>query len=217
MKTVIGLAGVKTSGKTTVSDIIMELISNSKESALADKLKNVSAEAFGLSRDSFDLQSLKEVPFNSGPKFFNSNSIKSILDGFGIECDKTLLNKITKSLVNTPLETPRRIAQIVGTELLRVYGTPDIHCEQVSLYDDITIISDIRFTNEFEYFNKLENIKFIPLYIHRQGAEKVVDLKTSHASETSVFEFNHKCKMINNNGTIDSTKEQIIKSLQGLV
>ena len=213
MKTVIGLAGVKTSGKSTVAGIIHNHIM-AEESALADNLKNASAVAFNLERIAFDSQDLKEVLFTTGPKFFSKESIISIMSAFNIELTTTQVTSVFERLKYTTLESPRKIAQIVGTELLREYGGMDIHCQNVKLFDTVTIISDMRFPNEFDFFDKNEDIKFIPLYIQRDEAEQHVDMKKSHASETSVFLFSDKCVRINNNGTLGETEMQILEVLK---
>lgn len=206
---VIGLAGVKTSGKSTISDMIRSVHANAKESALADKLKNVSAEAFDVGRNYFDEQSLKEVPFDK-PKFLNKETIAFITNFFNIAITEGQLDEVYSKLKDTPLDTPRRIAQIVGTELLRTFGGEDIHCDNVKVYDnEITIISDIRFPNEFSYFNKRPDTLFVPLYIQRDLAEKEVDMEKSHPSETLVFTFCDKCIKIDNNGTLDNTLDQV--------
>ena len=213
MKTVIGLAGVKTSGKSTIAEIIKSHIM-AEESALADNLKNASAKAFNINRMFFDSQDFKEVPFWTGPKFFSKESIHSILSEFNIEITAIQLTAIYERLRYTTLESPRKIAQIVGTELLREYGGIDIHCKSVKLFDTVTIISDMRFPNEFDYFDRNDDIKFIPLYIQRDEAEQHVDMNKSHVSETSVFLFSDKCVRINNNGTLGDTEKQILEVLK---
>jgi len=209
MKTVIGLAGVKTSGKSTVANIIKG-ISGAQEAALADKLKNTCAEAFGLTRDDFDSQALKEVPFSSA-KLVTRTNIRTILNCFGL--DLFLSEKLTH-LEGTSMETPRRIAQFVGTEVLRSLGNPDIHCESVNLSDGVTVISDMRFPNEYDYFDRMDNINFIPLYIARDEAEAEVT-SDSHPSETSVFLFSDKCEKIDNNGTLSDLELNIKTYLEG--
>jgi len=214
MRTVIGLAGVKTSGKSTVAEMVKSLVPNAKEAALADKLKNVSAEVFGLDREQFDNQDLKEVPFDN-PKLLDHGRIEQILTLFNVEPTQELMQTYyTNNVEGMLLETPRKIAQIVGTEVLRATGNSDIHCENVPLNNEgVTVISDLRFPNEYEYFKNSKDIFFIPLYIHRTEAEKHVT-EDSHPSEKCVFEFNNKCVMIDNNGTLENTKAQVFNVLK---
>ena len=215
MKTIIGLAGVKTSGKSTVANMIKDMLPNTTESALADKLKNVCAEVFNIERNQLDAQELKEVPFDT-PKVLFQERIEEILNLFNIEVTEELLQKyMTNNIEGMLLETPRKIAQIVGTEVLRTAGNPDIHCDNVNLDGDIVVISDLRFPNEFSYFSN-KDFNFVPLYIQRDEAEKHVT-EDSHPSEKCVFEFSGKCIKINNNGSLKNTKEQIKKIIEGSV
>lgn len=215
MKVVIGLAGVKTSGKSTVADIIKKLTGGEikvMESALANKLKVVSAEVFDVPRDHFDRQDVKEVLFEDGPKILSVEKIHRVLHGFNVPVTQVLMNKYEDAgIIGMELETPRKIAQIVGTEVLRTTGDEDIHCKNMPMNDDgITIVSDLRFPNEFSYFHRLapEGVRFIPFYVQRDEAEKHVT-KDSHPSETSVFLFSGQCTRLSNNGSLQDLEDSI--------
>ena len=135
---VIGLAGVKTSGKSTVTNIIRKYF-DLKEAALAEKLKVASAETFRVARSDFDDQRYKEVPFAEGPKILTEDSIRSLLTFFKVNPDE-LIDPVLytkridtyRDIIGMKLESPRKIAQIVGTEVLRRVGE-DIHCENLEL------------------------------------------------------------------------------------
>ncbi len=117
-------------------------------------------------------------------------------------------------MVDTMLESPRRIAQVIGTEILRATGDEDIHCKNMPLNESgVTIVSDIRFPNEFNYFNKLEGTLFIPIYIQRDEAEQYVT-EDSHPSEKSVFEFAHKCISLHNNSDLHDLKINTLQLLR---
>jgi dephospho-CoA kinase len=217
MKTVIGLVGVKASGKTTTTSILKDLISKKtqdtvKEVALADKLKDVCSSAFNIPRNTFDCQKYKEIPFS----IFN---LKTTLEKHHIEyiCkefsrEEEYRKADFSKIIGTQLTSARNIAQIVGTEVLRSLGDEDIHCKSISMDADINIISDIRFPNEYEYFKKLEeqeSIRFHPLYVYRKKAENEIDLENSHGSETSVFLIKDRCLQIDNNGTLEDLRKNI--------
>lgn len=214
MRTVIGLAGVKTSGKSTAAEIVKKLVGdNIIETALAGKLKDVCADVFGLTRDHFDNQDVKEVPFRRGPKILSANTIEKILTAFNVEMTDEVFMKKYFNILGMELETPRKIAQIVGTEVLRATGDEDIHCKNMPMNENgITIVSDLRFPNEFNYFQNNENIRFIPMYIQRDEAEAFVT-EDSHPSEKCVFEFSGKCSLIPNNGSLDDLEANIATSL----
>jgi hypothetical protein len=204
MKIVIGLTGFKQSGKSTSASIIKELYPKAKEVALADKLKDVCSVVFNVPRDHFDNQDFKEQLFIE-PKELTLAYVKYILNKFNIiNPNLSKLNCVGKVLV-----TPRQIAQIVGTEVLRRCANEDIHCENIKLLSKITIVSDMRFPNEYNYFAKNSDIYFIPLYIDRKLAEDKVDRIKSHSSETSIYLFRDNCLKIDNNGSIEGLKTNI--------
>lgn len=213
MKTIIGVVGVKTSGKSTVSQMIKEFLPKNQviEVALADKLKNVCAEVFNIPRSTFDDQRYKEIPFSAFniDKRLKIDFIRTICDKF----DK--FHEFHKhdfsNIVGMKLESARHIAQIVGTQILRALGDEDIHCKHLKLSSNITIVSDIRFENEFNYFNNLKGYRFIPIYVKRYEAEKHIDLKTSHVSETSVFKFKDKCIELDNDSSLRDLEANVQK------
>ena len=217
MKTIIGLAGVKESGKTTSANIILKNFGGI-ESALADKLKDTCAEVFDLKREIFDDQRYKEVPFGlfGIKRELSLSHIIDVLKEFDIELTRNLSYRYVDSgIVNMELKSARHIAQIVGTEVLRMAGVSYIHCKNVKLGDGLTVISDLRFPDEYEYFKNLHNegeIVFIPLHIKRDGPEEVAK-KSNHLSETSLFLFSDKCVKINNNESLEETEDQILRIL----
>lgn len=217
MRTVIGIAGVKTSGKSTVTKMIQEVLDGTTESALAGKLKDVSAEVFGITREALDDQRYKEVPFSvfGIKKTLTNESIGAVLESFNVFMSRREIDS-KYDVIGMDLDTPRKIAQIVGTEILRATGDEDIHCKNMPLNPNPelpTIVSDLRFPNEFTYFKNNPDINFVALYLNREEAEKHVT-KDSHPSETSVFLFNDKCVRIDNNGSLENTREQVVNALK---
>jgi hypothetical protein len=215
MKTIITLTGVKQSGKSTSADMIKKILlgRDIKESALADKLKNVCASVFNLERVAFDLQEYKEIPFRifGVEKHLTTENVKDIIHRFGIEpLDhlRHISNLKEREIIGMNFESPRHIAQIVGTEILRGLGDSDIHCRNVDLSHNISCITDSRFSNEFNYFHQMTDIKHIPLYIQRDSAENF-DRSKAHISETDLFNFCDKCIRIDNNGDFRHLEFQI--------
>lgn len=212
-KIVIGLVGPKTCGKSTVTNILSEFY-RIEESALADKLKNVCAEVFHLKRIQFDSQELKELEFEES-KQLTSEKIVKILELFGINANsyrdpvlmQTYLDSF-KGITNRLLGSPREVAQIVGTEILRSIDK-DVHCKTVNISDKhFTVVSDVRFSNEFDYFSNLSGVTFIPIYIQRDVAEGLIT-PNSHSSETDFMNFRQKCFKVDNNGSLKDTERQV--------
>ena len=215
MKTIIGLIGVKQSGKDTSAQFIQEILSdkdikNIKKMALADKLKDVCSDAFGITREAFDDQRYKEIPFKvfGIKKELTPNVLYNILKAYGFCFYKYVGELEKRQLINMELNSPRHIAQIVGTQVLRMVGSEDIHCEQLILDTDYNIITDVRFENEYNFFNNKQDYKFMPLYINRNCAEEKITEKT-HESEKEVFKFRNNCIHINNNGSLDDLKNNL--------
>lgn len=210
-KTIIGLIGVKRSGKTTTTEIIKKFFPFAEESALADKLKDTCAEVFGLERKQFDLQELKEIPFDK-PIILTVEKIEAVLSAFKIK--GVNVKKVCANVLNMELTSPRHIAQVIGTDVLRQAGKLSVHCDNVDLTkSNVMIISDIRFNNELDYFSNKNKFDFIPLYLHRKVAEDKIT-KKSHQSEREVFEFRDKCVKLDNNSSFSDLERQILCILQ---
>lgn len=205
---VIGIVAPKEAGKTTTANMMAEFV-DIKESAFADKLKNSCAKAFNIPRVSFDDQSLKEVPFES-PERLTLDRITMILSDYSAKLPE--LSKI-QHLVDKPLVTPRHIAQIVGTELLRDHVSQTVHIDHVPIAKEgITVISDTRFENEYEVMKDREDIKYFPAYIYRKEAEEAAK-NSDHSSEKEFFKFKDKCYLIDNNGTLRDLEVNVKKFL----
>jgi hypothetical protein len=191
---VIGLVAPKEAGKTTVTNMLAEFIPI-RESAFADKLKNTCSLVFNIPRENFDRQDLKEVKFEE-PKILTEDKILAILDQYKAN-DALYLT----SFIDTKLFTPRHIAQLVGTELLRECVSPTVHIDNVIIDPNVvTVISDTRFVNEYEEMAKRDDIEYYAAYIYRKQAEEQA-LKSDHKSETEFFQFKDKCYIIDNNSS----------------
>jgi hypothetical protein len=206
--TVIGIVAPKAAGKTTATNMMAEFVSI-VESAFADKLKNVCSKVFDIERKHFDDQNLKEIPFKS-PKSLTLDRISTILDSYGAKYPP--ISQI-QHLVGKQLVSPRHIAQIIGTELLRDHVSKTVHIDNVPIANEgITVISDTRFENEYEVMKGREDIEYHPVYIYRKEAEEAAK-SSNHASEKEFFKFKDKCYMIDNNGTLRDLEVNVKKFL----
>lgn len=183
MKVIIGLCGVKRSGKNTVANMISEF-SKISESSLAGKLKDVTAQVFDFDRKLLDDDKLKEVPFET-PYILTEENIGNALSGFKVEFTDELKQKLGY-LVGMEINTPRKGAQIIGTDVLRAAGDPEIHCKNMYIDPrfDTTVITDIRFLNEYDYFDTDKHL-FVPVFVRRPTYETKTD---AHPSEMEMYE-----------------------------
>lgn len=209
---VIGIVAPKQAGKSTTTNMMAEFV-NIKESAFADKLKNSCAKAFGIPRHHFDDQNKKEVQFET-PKKLDLDKIDSILRDYNAPMNS---RTVKPSLVGMELYTPRHIAQIVGTELLRDGVSKNVHIENVIIHPEaITVISDTRFENEYEMMKNRDDIEYYAAYVYRKQAEEVAKTST-HASETEFFKFKDKCYVIDNNGDLRDLELNVKKFLDTIL
>lgn len=214
MSVIIGLVGAKGAGKTTAFKFIQAADDDAVEITLAAKLKDVCAQVFDIPRFHFDSHDFKEVEL-SNPAYMQADMVKSIFQKYdSLEGNE---DKVRKH-VGKILFTPRQIAQYVGTEVLRDLH-PDIHCQAALKAADLTttslgIVTDLRFPNEFEFFNKTAEL-FVPIYIKNTKAESYAAGDT-HASEAYLFDLAKKSTKVDNESTIEDFQANLYKTLYAL-
>lgn len=208
---VIGLVGLKQSGKSTVFKFIEELAPKGvkvHEAKFAARLKEACHAASGLPYEYFEDAVLKEATLDK-PIKFDTNAYKTVMDMFNItpEEDRILLL----------FRTPRKMLQIVGTEILRRHR-PGIHVQ--TLLDTmprsgIVVITDVRFQDEFKELENEFNEQFFPYYIENARAES--QASGGHASETQPKKLKKKCKILSNQGTLDELRENVQHMLSEVI
>lgn len=210
MQVVIGLVGTKGSGKTTAFKLMQELKAGTTEIMLANKLKQVCSEVFGIPRISFEDAAVKEKELNDFITL-NEKNVSEVIKRFKkeIDYDKHIRPHIGKILIS-----PRQIAQYIGTEVLRNVSE-DIHCEgavQDLVQAPLFVVTDIRFWNEYNFFNKNQDLAFFPVYISNYAAEAKA-ASDKHPSEAYVLEIAKKCERIDNNGSMQDFKSKVTELL----
>jgi hypothetical protein len=195
-KVIISLVGVKRSGKSTAAMLLQDMLPDAKTVAIADKLKQVCSDAFDLDLIHFNSQDLKEEPLIY-PINLKIEGLSTILESFKLPNSKAInvSSDDILELATMKMRTPRQILQNVGMFIRDSFGK-SIHMYHLDLSSDITIVSDVRFKNEFEYLDKLKGYTHIPIYIENKVAEAVKDL---HISEKDYLKFRSKCTKLDNN------------------
>lgn len=210
---IIGLIGAKGAGKTTAFNFIKELIPDAKDIALAGFLKDVCSDIFEIPRDHFDLPEFKEELLVE-PVVIFSGELREILHEYGLlgEFD---WDKHFGAHIGIKLDTPRQIAQYIGTEVLR--GVREsVHCdvalERAKKHNGLSVITDLRFPNEFDFFDQYAE-KFIPLYIKNTAAERIAANDT-HASEAHLYNLAGQAIEVSNEATLGDFKASLQKALK---
>lgn len=177
---VVGLTGFAKSGKSTAADILKEL--GGQEVAFAKHLKDVCSVAFGIERDHFDNQAYKEILFRQDI-VLSREDITLILDLF--EVPKRFFPSSILAHAGKRLQSPRHVAQYIGTEVLRSIDS-DIHINMAFKLAPqgakFFICSDCRFDNEF---TAVEARGGLTVGISRKKATPA-DLTNLHGSEREV-------------------------------
>jgi hypothetical protein len=210
-KTIIGLMGLKMSGKSTAAELIQKHIEGSLNIAIADKMKVVCSEVFNLDIDLFYNQDKKEILLEN-PVKLDTVSISCVLDQYNIYLSLREIDELIP-VVNREMKTPRELVQTIGTDVLRQVGDEDLHCKYTKVLEEgTTIISDIRFDNEFNYFGNINNTKFVPIYIQRPMLNYKRDLHTSENSiSDDVIARSYK---LTNSGTIEEFEQDLLNILR---
>ncbi len=205
---VIAFCGSKGSGKSTSATIFKELYTGpTEELAFAGHLKKVCANVFLIDHNKFIDPLLKEVELNEYISL-NPQNIKDVLSLFKIETYD--FDKHVRPHIGQVFDTPRKLLQYVGTELLHPLD-PLIHVNVTLKLKDpnkLSIITDLRFPKEFDYL--CQRLDFIPVYVYNRSAEDRA-AADNHPSERGVLTFKHKCVIVDNNGTMDQLRQELLK------
>jgi len=215
MRKFIAFTGVKESGKSSSFKFIKEAFPEVIEVTIAEKLKDTSSKAFNVPRNWFDDQNLKERDLVT-PVYLSPENVTALLNqypGYTWNYDTHV-----RPHVGQVLYSARRVAQYIGTEILRAVH-PDIHCLEVvkNLPEDgIFIITDMRFPNEFGFFQTAQSDNFFPLFITNYAAEAKLGAEP-HASEKYVLELGKKCEKIDNNGSLLDLREKVLTKYKEII
>ena len=215
---IIALVALKESGKSTFFSEAKK-IHNVKEIMLAARLKKACSEAFGVPEEHFSNQNHKEKPAiqNAHERIhgtvLTSKRLSVILEVFGAE----EYYDTVKGHIGTPLPTPRKMAQYIGTEVLRSID-PDIHIKKAIEDLDknkINIVTDVRFFNELEAF---ANDSFDTVSVHIIRPDKTPeDLEAAHQSERDVLEVGKRCDIVIKNEDFEGYKEEVREALERIL
>lgn len=217
MRTVIAFTGLKTSGKTTAFDMVKQIYPDAIEITLAKKLKDESARVFNIPRNHFDDQEFKEVPFET-PVYVEAHHVYNLIQSYGFAKEEIDFDTLVRPHIGQVLDSPRRVAQYVGTEILRNVDT-DIHCKGATMglsEEGLFVVTDMRFPSELEYFRDKFDCDFNPFYIQSYRAEAAAG-GDMHPSERQVLVTAKSCTLLENNKTIREFQDKVAETVQEVV
>lgn len=206
---IIAFCGSKGSGKSTSATIFTGLYKGpTEELAFAGHLKNSCSKVFDVEMKYFLDPALKEVELDSYVNLTRQN-LEALMKEFQVEAYD--YDKHIRPHVGQVFDTPRRLLQYIGTEVLHPID-PLIHVKITLKLKDpnkLSIVTDLRFMQEFKALADRED--FVGVYVYNMAAENRA-ASDGHASEKGVFEFKDQCILLPNNGSMIEL-ENYLKSL----
>ncbi len=208
MNGIVAFCGSKGAGKSTSSDIFKIFFHGEiEEVALAGHLKISCSEVFGVDMDKFLIPALKEVELENYVNLTQKN-IEALLAAFNVT--EFTYNDHVRPHVGKVLISPRKLLQYIGTEVLHPLD-PLIHVKTMLAKKDpnkLTLITDLRFLNEFNYLNENYSDNFVPYYVKNSRAELAAEDDT-HPSERELLLFRDKCNLLPNETSLSELKRRI--------
>jgi hypothetical protein len=185
----IGICGHAGSGKDTVADYIRHAHDDTWKLAFADPVKDAAAQMFGTPIECFRTSALKELP---DP--FWGVSPRQMAQFFGTEMVRETVGKLLPG-IGKDFWIHRLIYRLTGQ------GEEATYTE-----DDVVVISDVRFQNEYDWIIDQGGII---IHLTRPGADGTVGIP-GHASEAGLcFDANPQTHYIVNNSTLEELHEKV--------
>jgi hypothetical protein len=221
MQKVIGLMGVKGSGKDTAAAHLVEMHGFSRV-GFADALYQEAADAFGVAVDRLSNRATKESP---SLDFALQNCKDPHYVGCVLGHEGVLnLDEMGDSLVRAQPRSPRVILQHWGTEYRRK-GFPGVYEGKDSYWIDLVraviaespevnfAITDVRFLNEYRYVRSVGGVLARvrrPELEAREALERAKSGAAAHSSETELLGVPVDLELLNTEGDHDSLKAAVL-------
>jgi hypothetical protein len=207
----VAFCGAKESGKSTAAELFKNCVNiKTEEVAFAGHLKNTCSKVFNIDMKYFLDPKLKEVELDSYVRL-TKEYIEQIFQEFDIkEYD---YDKHVRPHMGQVFDTPRKLLQYVGTELLHPVDKlihVNITLKKINP-EVITLVTDLRFPQEFDALYGRED--FLPVYVNNKRAEHAA-ATDSHASERGWQKFKDRCVELDNNGSLSDLMANLQKLVQ---
>lgn len=197
---IIAFSGKAHHGKDTAAEALIDRHKFIRI-GLADKLKDITAKVFGLSRTDMDDPNQKEkifhIPIRITPHHISD--LFEILEDDGFVVTEDAYREVCHTFVGRPLTSIRHTLQLIGTDVIRNYVDDEVwlkYFEKATANTNANIvISDARFPNERKF---LKDRGATLILIQREGLTST----DTHVSENLLGEEKEYDVVIQNNSTI---------------
>lgn len=156
---IISLSGLKRVGKDSAADVLINNYNFDKIS-LADPIRELASKIFDIPISTFTSDELKEQLFTYPiilDEAYLGHIIEIVENDWGFIVDEVAKTGMMKQL-GAQFIHPRRILQTVGTDVIRNNIDLDIFLKladkKIDNTDSNIVISDVRFSNERNWFKK---------------------------------------------------------------
>jgi hypothetical protein len=203
---VIAFCGSKGAGKSTSAAMFRDQYPGpTEEIAFAQHLKNVCSDVFNINMSNFTVPELKEKELDAYVTLDGKN-IPKVLSKFDIidfDYDKNV-----RPHIGQVFDTPRRVLQYIGTDVLHPID-PLIHAKITLKLKDpnkLSIVTDLRFLQEFQFLKLYGD--FLAVYVLNKKAEMLASSDT-HKSERDLQSFKPMCEVLDNTGGLNDLRKNV--------
>ena len=214
MRNIIGLMGVKGSGKDTCAQYLINLLGY-KRIGFADALYREVADTFDVTVEFMGRRETKETDL---PEL----ALQNCKDTAFVQCvaEELQWDDLTPERLAKPL-SPRFVMQLWGTEYRRRRGQDSYWLDRVTAALDAEpeqdfVITDVRFLNEFNFVGqhggKRVRIRR-PMLEEAEARDRALNGRSAHPSETELLGQTADAEVFNVEGNPDSLREGILKAV----
>jgi len=214
MQKVVGLLGVKGSGKDTCAQYLIDM-AGFRRIGFADALYQEAADAFGVTVAFLNNRNTKETPL---PELALSRCKDPAFQACVAE--EMGWAQTTPELLAQP-QSPRFVLQLWGTEYRRRRGVDSYWLDQVSAAiraypTDSFVVTDVRFLNEFNFIGQCGGLRVRirrPELEAREAAERAKNGRAAHPSETELLGEVADAEIFNIEGQPESLRDGILSAV----
>lgn len=215
MRKVVGLLGVKGSGKDTCAKFLVDEF-GFRRVGFADALYQEVADAFGVTVEFLGNRETKETPL---PQL----SLAKCKDADFVRCfaEEVGWDLSSGAFLSEP-NSPRHVLQLWGTEYRRRRGIDSYWLDKVKELIDSEpqtnfVVTDVRFSNEFNFIGSMGGKRIRvrrPELEAKEEAERSRAGRAAHPSETELLGKPTDAEVHNVEGRPESLREGIVAALQ---
>lgn len=214
MQKVVGLLGVKGSGKDTCAQYLIDM-AGFRRIGFADALYQEVADAFGVTVAFLGNRNTKETPLAElALNQCNDKGFKQCV------AEEMGWQGVTPALLAQP-QSPRFVLQLWGTEYRRRRGVDSYWLDQVAVAIeahplDSFVVTDVRFLNEFNFIGQRGGMRVRirrPELEAREAAERAKNGRAAHPSETELLGEAADVEIFNIEGRPESLRDGILAAV----